>query len=204
VESLDALEGDFQTHLLVGPAFAHADALALRLSATRRRFEVQRGAEDVAALMSRCDLAIASFGMTAYELAALGVPAILLCLTEDHARSASALADAGAAISLGVHGSVSPAELGAAAASLLRDPGRRAAMSRAALGLIDGRGAERTAELLASSISRRRPLAGEGRADPIGSLRPLRARSMARERQARFLLEALLSGAFCVDERKSP
>jgi spore coat polysaccharide biosynthesis protein SpsF len=162
VESLDALDGDFQTHLLVGPAFAHADALASRLSASRRRFEVQRGAEDVAALMSRCDLAIASFGMTAYELAALGVPAILLCLTEDHARSASALADAGAAVSLGVHGSVSPAELGAAAASLLRDPGRRAAMSRAALGLIDGRGAERTAELLARAISRRRPLAGKG------------------------------------------
>jgi spore coat polysaccharide biosynthesis predicted glycosyltransferase SpsG len=100
--------------------------------------------------------------MTAYELAALGVPAILLCLAEDHARSASALAEAGAVVSLGVHGSVSPAELGAAAASLLRDPGRRAAMSRAALGLIDGRGAERTAELLARAISRRCPLSGEG------------------------------------------
>ena len=36
------------------------------------------------------DLAVASFGVTAYELAAVGVPAVYLCLTDDHAESAEA------------------------------------------------------------------------------------------------------------------
>jgi spore coat polysaccharide biosynthesis protein SpsF len=33
---------------------------------------------------------LAAFGVTAYELAAFGVPAIYLSLTQDHALSASA------------------------------------------------------------------------------------------------------------------
>lgn len=89
-------------------------------------------------------------------MSALGIPAVLLSLTEDHARSASALAGAGAAVSLNVHGRVSPGDLAAAAGALLRDPERRGAMSRAASSLIDGRGAERTAEVLARAIASRR------------------------------------------------
>ncbi len=127
VDALDALEGELDVRLLVGPAFAHAEALAARLKAARRRFEVLRGVDDVAGLMAESDLAIASFGMTAYELAALGVPSVLLCLTDDHARSASALAEAGAAISLGVHERVGFAEIrrrGRTPASRARPPRR--------------------------------------------------------------------------------
>ncbi|MEZ4483749.1 MAG: hypothetical protein R2864_03860 [Syntrophotaleaceae bacterium] len=56
---------------------------------------------DMPGALAHADLAIAAFGVTAYELAALGIPAVLLGLTEDHARSAEALNQAGMACSLG-------------------------------------------------------------------------------------------------------
>lgn len=55
------------------------------LACTHRCYDVREDAHDMPALMAQADLAIASFGVTAYELAARGVPAIYLCLTDDHA-----------------------------------------------------------------------------------------------------------------------
>jgi spore coat polysaccharide biosynthesis protein SpsF len=54
----------------------------------------------MAAVMVQADLAIASFGMTAYELACMGVPALYFCLTADHAESCQALVEAGMAVIL--------------------------------------------------------------------------------------------------------
>ena len=56
--------------------------------------------------MHECDLAVISFGVTAYELASLKVPAIYLCLTPDHSKSATAFVDAGFGVNLGVYDSV--------------------------------------------------------------------------------------------------
>ena len=53
-------------------------------------------------IMAEADLAVASFGVTAYELAAMGVPAIYLCLTEDHEQSALMFQDSGLGLSLGL------------------------------------------------------------------------------------------------------
>ncbi len=156
-QALDTLEDPFEATLLIGPAFVHDEPLARWLATPRCRFTVRRNVDDVAPLMSRSDLAIASFGMTAYELAALGTPALLLALSEDHARSASLLADAGAAVCLGVHDRVSSTDLATAAQGLLRSRERLIALSRAAAGRIDGRGAERIAEVLTTSMRERPP-----------------------------------------------
>jgi spore coat polysaccharide biosynthesis protein SpsF len=156
-QALDTLEDPFEATLLLGPAFAHDERLARWLPTSRGHFTVRRNVDDVAPLMSQSDLAIASFGMTAYELAALGTPALLLALSEDHARSASLLVDAGAAVCLGVHDRISSADLATAAAGLLRSRERRIALSRAAASRIDGRGAERIAEVLTAVMRELRP-----------------------------------------------
>jgi spore coat polysaccharide biosynthesis protein SpsF len=53
--------------------------------------------------MAQADLAIASFGMTAYELACMEVPALYFCLTADHAESCQAFVEAGMAMSFDDH-----------------------------------------------------------------------------------------------------
>lgn len=49
---------------------------------------ITKDPSNMRSLMLSSDLAISSFGVTAYELAATGVPSVLVCPTEDHYQSA--------------------------------------------------------------------------------------------------------------------
>jgi spore coat polysaccharide biosynthesis predicted glycosyltransferase SpsG len=119
------------------------------------RFEIIRAPNDLPRLMAEADLGVISFGVTAYELAALGVPALYLCLTPDHALSASAFERAGMGVSLGVASDVSDMVIAGAVHSLLGDPARRRAMSAAGRMNLDGRGAARVAERIVRLIEER-------------------------------------------------
>ncbi|HOV79640.1 MAG TPA: NTP transferase domain-containing protein [Bacillota bacterium] len=152
VEGLGLLEETFDAVVVLGPGFTNDDALEKMLAKSSGKFEVRRNVSDMPGLMARADLAVASFGVTAYELAAVGVPAVYMCLTEDHEMSASAFAKAGIAVCLGVHEKVTPESVSQAVRSLLSDRERMTRMSRKAGSLVDGRGAIRIAELIAEEM----------------------------------------------------
>lgn len=145
LRALDALQDAFKALVVLGPSFAHEEKLALWLRGARRTYDVRRSVHDMATLLSETDLAVASFGATAYELATMGVPAIFLCLTDDHAASATALVRRKAALSLGQYDEVDSDTLSSTFKKLLDNPQRLQNMSDSALSLIDGRGAERIA-----------------------------------------------------------
>ncbi|MEI6560035.1 MAG: NTP transferase domain-containing protein [Rhodospirillaceae bacterium] len=126
------------------------DALAVTLG---DRLTLRRDVTEMAALMAGSSLAISVFGGTAYELAAVGVPAILLGLDADHARSAAALATAGAALFAGIAAETAADALAAAISALAADPERRKQISAAARALIDGRGSQRIAASLLGADS---------------------------------------------------
>jgi spore coat polysaccharide biosynthesis protein SpsF len=157
VRAVDRLpgDGDFESVIIVGAGFCHRQALRDLLGQTRRRFKVREDVSEMSAAMAQADLAVCSFGMTSYELAATGVPAVCVCLTEDHAESASALVAAGMAISTGVDDQETETRLAAAVEGLLVDKNARARMSDRARELVDGRGASRIAELLVSTADDR-------------------------------------------------
>jgi spore coat polysaccharide biosynthesis protein SpsF len=152
LKALDLLDEDFQTIVLLGPGFSRRDALNKLLLTTRRHFEVRENIVTAADLMNQADLAVASFGVTAYELAAMGVPSILLCLTEDHAESASAFAKAEIAVSLGLHQHVTEDGLAEAVRALLSDASRRGRARERGMSLVDGHGAERVARVLMEAV----------------------------------------------------
>jgi spore coat polysaccharide biosynthesis protein SpsF len=157
LRALELLEDDFDTLVVLGPGFSHNQDLDRVLATTRRRYQVLRQVANMRDLMGEVDLAVAAFGVTAYELAAMGVPAIHLGLTQDHAESASAMAAAGMALSLGVYQEVSDVKLAASVTQLLADASRRTAMAARAQEAIDGRGGQRIARLVASQAARRSP-----------------------------------------------
>jgi len=154
VRAVDRLDEDFESVIIVGAGFCHWQSLQPLLGKARRRFTVQEDVSEMSAAMAEADLAICSFGMTAYELAAMGVPAVYACLTEDHEESASALAAAGMGMSVGVNDQETETRLAAAIERLLVDENARAQMSARASELVDGRGASRIAELLVSAAAR--------------------------------------------------
>jgi UDP-2,4-diacetamido-2,4,6-trideoxy-beta-L-altropyranose hydrolase len=155
VRALDRLDEEFESVIVVGVGFCHRQALRELLGQTRRRFAVREDVSEMSAAMAEASMAICSFGMTAYELAAMGVPSVYVCLTDDHAQSASALAAAGMGISVGVNDQDVETRLAMAAERLLVDKNIRAQMSVRARELVDGRGASRIAELLVSSRAAR-------------------------------------------------
>jgi spore coat polysaccharide biosynthesis protein SpsF len=155
VRALDRLDEEFESVIVVGVGFCHRQALRELLGQTRRRFEVREDVSEMSAAMAEASMAICSFGMTAYELAAMGVPSVYVCLTDDHAQSASALATAGMGISVGVNDQDVDTRLAIAAEKLLADKNARTQMSLRARELLDGRGASRIAELLVSGHAAR-------------------------------------------------
>ena len=128
VEALERIPEPLHGIVLLGPGFSHHKELGRLLARASRPYEVLEDVSDVASVMARADLAVASFGATAYELAAVGVPSVLLCLTADHASSAEALEKAGMCENLGLFGTVSGQKLAASVRGLLARPERLAQM----------------------------------------------------------------------------
>lgn len=155
VAALDRLDGAFAVKLVLGSGFMWHEELRQQLAVCRREFTLLQQVEDLSVLMQEADLAIASFGVTAYELAAMGVPSILLALSEDHAASASSLSQAEMAISLGVHQLVRVEDLADQIQGLLSDPQLRQRMSEAGRKQVDFQGAARIAQRLVEELNER-------------------------------------------------
>ena len=106
----------------------------------------------MAALMAQVDMAVASFCVTAYELAAIGVPAVYLCLSEDHVESSTSFVHAKIGMSLGVHEGVSEKNIAQSISWLLNNPLQRLSMGIKARHLIDGHGAQKIAQLIVTEV----------------------------------------------------
>ncbi len=156
VEAIARLPATFDATVVLGPGAA--PHLESEIGKVAPRFEIIRAPNDLPRLMAEADLGVISFGVTAYELGALGVPALYLCLTPDHAMSASAFECAGMGVSLGVAGEINDMMIAGAVQSLLADTERRRAMSAAGRMNLDGRGAERVAERIVRMIEEAREL----------------------------------------------
>lgn len=152
-------EPTFRARFVIGPGVANPTQLAHAIVALAPHFETVEGANGLETEFASCDVALAAFGVTAYELAAYGVPAIYLCLTEDHALSARAFESAGIGRSLGLASVVKDEAISTAVRALLNDSARRREMRAAGLSAIDGNGAARVAADLAAELAlRRKPM----------------------------------------------
>lgn len=145
LEAWSELEKGPILDLLVGPAYSRLDEL--RTAAAVRNVSTHHDLDGVELVdvMANCDMAIASAGMVACELAALGVPMILVVCSEDQRANAVTLAAAGAARL------VEPFDrrrLLEAVRELVASPARLGAMGEAARRQVDGFGAERVAEAI--------------------------------------------------------
>lgn len=153
VRALASLDATFDVTVVVGPgADSRVEAEVAKIAP---RFTIVRSPNDLPLLMSQADLGLISFGVTAYELAAIGVPAVYMCLSEDHAQSASAFARAGMGVSLGVASRVSEVEIADVITELLGDAEHLRAMTAAGRMNVDSRGAARIAEHIKRMVEER-------------------------------------------------
>ena len=154
--ALARLEPIFRARFVIGPGMENGDRTAGAIVKLSANFETIEGADDLATEYATADIALAAFGVSAYELASFGVPALYLSLNEDHALSASAFEYAGMGVSLGLSDTVSDEQIARAVWALLGDSTRRREMRAAGLMTIDGEGAARIAADLAAALAQRR------------------------------------------------
>jgi spore coat polysaccharide biosynthesis protein SpsF len=154
--ALAGIDPVFRARFVIGPGVADKGQLARRIVSLNPNFETIEGANGLATEFAGADAALAAFGVTAYELAASGVPALYLCLSEDHARSADAFEQAGMGTSLGVAGEVREAHIAHAVSALMTDSVRRREMRAAGMMTIDGNAHTRIAADLAQALAVRR------------------------------------------------
>ena len=143
----------FGARFVIGPGFRNPARLAREIEAMRPNFETVQGVSDLGSEFAAADLALVSFGVTAYELGALGVPALYLALTDDQLLSASAFEQAGMGIRLGLGRIMRAEDIARAAWRLIADPDRRRDMRAASLNTIDGKAGERIAQDLADAVA---------------------------------------------------
>jgi UDP-2,4-diacetamido-2,4,6-trideoxy-beta-L-altropyranose hydrolase len=143
------IETNFEARIVTGSGNPWQDELQV-LAAQRAGFHLERSPANMAPLMRWADIAISGAGGTCWELAYLGLPAIVIALSRDQKEIASGLARNHVAVSLGWHANLSEERISDTLNGLLGDPEQRRAMSGRGRELVDGRGAERVVAFLQS------------------------------------------------------
>jgi UDP-2,4-diacetamido-2,4,6-trideoxy-beta-L-altropyranose hydrolase len=133
---------DLEIQVLVGALNPHLEALK-RVVAECRNIHLQTDVIDAAPLMAWADIAVAGSGTTAWELAFMQVPTLLLVLAENQRAVAQGIDHFGAARSLGWAEDVSGAEIAGALRELIDAPDRRQCMAVHGADLVDGLGPQR-------------------------------------------------------------
>jgi spore coat polysaccharide biosynthesis protein SpsF len=143
----------FGARFVIGPGFRNGPRLAREIEAMRPNFETVQGVSDLGSEFASADFAVIAFGVTAYELGALGVPALYLALTDDQLLSASAFERAGMGLRMGLGRILRAEDIARAAWRLIVDADQRRDMRAASLNTIDGKAGERIAQDLAEALA---------------------------------------------------
>jgi UDP-2,4-diacetamido-2,4,6-trideoxy-beta-L-altropyranose hydrolase len=131
----------------IGRSNPHAASIA-GLCREMPRAELHHGADNMAELMKRADLAIGAGGVMSWERCCLGLPTIAVDIADNQTGALTALARAGAVVYLGSAPSVTGDQIAAAIRSMLGEPARARAMGEAAQALVDGQGTSRVREAM--------------------------------------------------------
>jgi spore coat polysaccharide biosynthesis protein SpsF len=146
----------FRARFVIGPGFRGSQGLVRDIKALNPAFETVQGLHNLAKEFADADLALLSFGVIAYEAAALGVPALYLALSDDERFMGESFEAAGMGAVLGLSRELRSDDLVRPILELLQDKARRNEMRAAGLAAIDGKGGERIAAGLAQALAEQR------------------------------------------------
>lgn len=142
-----------ESKVLSGPANPRLARLQAEARQASGKLEIFTATTDMPALMAWADVAVAAAGSTSWELAYMGLPALLVVVAEHQRCNAERLAAARVAVNLGWHGQIQPSAIAQALQALLAAREQRMAMAEAGRRVVDGRGAERVRTAMLDEVS---------------------------------------------------
>lgn len=138
---------DLQVRVVLGGLSPHRQRLE-HMVAQDPSFEILHDVDDMAPLMAWADLAVTAAGSTAWELACLGLPALVGVLADNQLPVAEHLEHRGTAKHLGWYRDVSTDRIADAVADMLCDASLRSRASSAGRRIVDGQGVQRVLDAL--------------------------------------------------------
>ena len=135
--------------VILGPAFRHFAEMQTALKDwAGRPFVLEHYVTEMGRYLIAADLAICSGGLTLFEMACVGTPAVVVCGEPFEVATASRLAKQGFGVNLGFGEDCTEGAIHRAVMELINDKAGRAAMGRRGRELVDGRGAPRSLEAI--------------------------------------------------------
>lgn len=122
-----------------------ASSITQKLRLKKIKFQIIYNLSQIAPLYNWADLAISASGLTMYELAFMGLPAIVVSHNDVHKKITDNFSKAGSIIHIGTKKSVSEKRLAKAIDDLILDKNKRDKMSHKGIELVDGKGVKRIA-----------------------------------------------------------
>jgi UDP-2,4-diacetamido-2,4,6-trideoxy-beta-L-altropyranose hydrolase len=197
VDGLKRLDPPVQAEIVIGSGNRQRDLIAASCAGDER-FRVEGDVENMADLLAAADLAIGAAGVSSWERACLGLPAVIVTLAANQEGPAQELARRGLVRLLGRAGEVGPGDVAQAIEALRDDPAELARMGRAAAGIVDGGGVNRVVNAMrARLISLRRAEAADAgrliawRNDPVTRQYSLQTEPVARAEHEAWLAATL-------------
>lgn len=143
IQALQDMDMSLEATVVIGASNAHADALEAAVGQGRLPIHLIYDAKNMPELMAWADVAISSAGSTAWELAFMGLPALVIVGAENQIAVGKWIEQAGTAQHLGWFADVDKGRISVNLRTLLADEGRRRIMSEQGRRSVDGYGAER-------------------------------------------------------------
>lgn len=153
IQSMRDLENapdNIHVRVIIGPYFDTQHVTDIKTLATKNqdRFEVLEPQDDMIPHYQWAHIALTGSGLSRYECAANGLPALFTAHYPAHIRSSEAFAQSGAARYIGLQSDLKENDWQNAVTDLINNKEAWQAMSRKGQELIDGQGADRLAKKL--------------------------------------------------------
>lgn len=151
--ALSRFDTEIDIELILGPAFVPVDELNKAILSSTRVFSISESPSDLPMRMRRADLGIICGGVTLFEAAYLGLPAIVIAQNPIQLRNLPPFEASGGIVSLGLAAHDPFANIPSTIKTLC-DKGRLAAMSAAQQSQVDGRGLDRVMAAIRELLGR--------------------------------------------------
>lgn len=145
-------KNNLEIKVVVGGCNPYIDSLKNTVEDIRHKVEFLQNVTNMSELMAWADIAVSAAGSTCWELAFMGVPAVLTITSHNQKGVAFGLERIGAVVNLGWKDNVSISKIAASVDCLINDYHTRDKMSRIGKTVIDGQGTNRVLSSLGIKI----------------------------------------------------
>jgi UDP-2,4-diacetamido-2,4,6-trideoxy-beta-L-altropyranose hydrolase len=156
IKVIDALQHlqmeDLEVVVITGMGIPQQDALNRAARGSKIPIRLHGTVLEVPELMAWADVAVSAAGGTSWELAFMGLPSIMVVLSDNQEPVARALASVGVALNMGRLALVDPADMAVALQSLFEDQEARRKMSGELRAIVDGQGGPRVVSAMKSIV----------------------------------------------------